>query len=732
MLLSDLSVRRPVLSTVVSLVTVVLGVIGYSRLGVREFPDIDPPTVSISTAYPGAAAVVVETRVTQVIEDSVSGVEGVRTISSETSDGSSSITIEFELSRDIEGAANDIRDRVARVLDQLPEEVDPPEIVKVDSNSDTVFWLNLASPLRDAGELTDYADRYIVDQLSTVPGVAQVRLGGGSRYAMRVWLDRQALAATGMTAGDVERALRAENVELPAGRVESQEREFTVRVERAYRTAADFEQLAVGRGDDGHIVRLRDVARVARGPSDDRTSFRRNGEDMVGLGILRQAKANTVEVVRAVKDRVAKINKTLPPDMQMYPSYDSSVYIDEAIGQVWITLAITAFVVVLVIFMFLGSVRATLVPAVTVPVALVGTFFVLYLLGFSINLLTLLALVLAIGLVVDDAIVVLENIARRMRDGEPRLRAAFLGSRQVGFAVVSTTIVLVAVFVPISLLQGNTGRLFSEFALALAGAVVLSTVVALTLSPAMCAALLRSGKPTVFVRAVDAAFRPVQRGYRWLLEGVVLHPLAALLVVAGLSAAIASLYRMLPAEYTPTEDRGDFRVSVRGPEGASFEQSLEMAGRVEAVLLELIESGEAERVLVRVPGSFGRGGDVNSAFGTVLLKLWGERDRTTQEVIGEVNAKLAAIPGYRAFCIPRSGLLRRSGQPVEFVITGATFEELAAMRDVILARAAQNPGLSAVDHDYQETNRSSGCSSTPIVLPTSASRFARSARRSRR
>ncbi|MCA8942363.1 MAG: efflux RND transporter permease subunit [Planctomycetes bacterium] len=703
MLLSDLSVRRPVFATVLSLVVVVLGIVGYSRLGVREFPDIDPPTVSIDTSYPGAAAAVVETRVTQILEDAVSGVEGVRTISSETSDGASQITIEFLLSRDIEGAANDVRDRVSRVLNQLPEEVDPPQIAKVDSNSDTIFWLNLASPVRDSGELTDYAERYLIDQLSTVPGVAQVRLGGGSRYAMRVWLDRQALAATGLTAGDVERALRAENVELPAGRVESEQREFTVRVERAYRTAADFERLAIGRGPDGYIVRLRDVARVDRGPSDDRVSFRRNGEDMVGLGILRQAKANTVEVVRAVKQRVVRMNESLPPDMQLYPSYDSSIYIDEAIDQVWWTLLMTAGVVVLVIFAFLGSVRATLVPAVTVPVSLVGTFFVLYLLGFSINLLTLLALVLAIGLVVDDSIVVLENIARRVRDGEAPLRAAFLGSRQVGFAVVATTVVLVAVFVPISLLQGNTGRLFSEFALALAGAVVLSTIVALTLSPAMCAAMLRSGAPTTISRWIDAGFRPMQRAYRWLLEGVVRQPFAALLVIGGLSAAIAGLYRVLPAEYTPSEDRGDFRVSVRGPEGASFTQSIEMATRVEDVLLDLIRSGEAERVLVRVPGSFGRGGDVNSAFGTVLLKLWGERDRTTQQVMAEVDEKFEAMPGYRAFCIARSGLLRRSGQAVQFVITGSTFEELARWRDVILARAAENPGLRAVDHDYKET-----------------------------
>ncbi|MGE3172377.1 MAG: efflux RND transporter permease subunit [Planctomycetota bacterium] len=703
MLLSDLSVRRPVLATVLSLVVVVLGVVGNARLGVRELPDIDPPTVSIDTAYPGAAATVVESRVTQVLEDAISGIDGIRTISSETRDGRSEISIEFQLSRDVDAAANDVRDRVSRVLENLPDEVDPPEVIKVDSGADTVFWMNLASKLRDPMELTDYAERYLVDQFATIPGVAQVRYGGGSRYAMRIWLDRQALAAFGITAGDVEQVLRAENVELPAGRVESESREFTVRVQRRYRTAAEFGRMVVGRGADGYLVRLRDVARVELGPTDDRTLFRRNGEDMVGLGILAQAKANTLEVVDGVRARMDKINAQLPSDMQLYPSSDSTVYIRAAIDEVWRTLFLTAGVVVLVIFLFLGSGLATLVPAVTVPVSLVGTFFVLWMLGFSVNLLTLLAMVLAIGLVVDDAIVVLENIARRIREGEPPLRAAFLGSRQVAFAVVATTVVLVAVFVPIAFLEGNTGRLFAEFALAMAGAVVLSTVVALTLSPVMCSLLLRPGKPALLARAVDAGFRPMQRAYRWLLEGLVARPMAALGIALGLGLTIAGLYNGLHQEYAPQEDRGTFRISARGPEGASFENAVTAAEQVEDVMLALIRSGEAERVLLRVPGSFNSSGSVNSAFGTVLLKLWGERERTTAEVMADVDRQLAAIPGYRAFTIAESGLLRRSGQPVQFVLTGSTYEELARWRDVVLDKALQNPGLVAVNSDYEET-----------------------------
>ncbi|MFT7534392.1 MAG: multidrug efflux pump [Hyphomicrobiaceae bacterium] len=703
MILSDLAVRRPVLASVLSLVILTLGIVGMLRLSMRELPDIDAPRVSISTNYPGAAAAVIESRVTQVIENAISGIDGIRTVSSQTTDGSSSIDIEFVLDRDIDSAANDVRDRVSRVLGSLPEEVDPPAVSKAQSGSDTIFWMSLASPVRDALELTDYLDRYIADQFSNVQGVADVRYGGGSRYAMRVWLDREAMAATGVSAGDIEQSLRSENVELPAGRVESINREFTVRVARRYNTAKQFGNLVIGRGDGGHLLRLQDVARIEIGPSDDRNVFRRNGEDMVGIGIRAQAKANVVSVVDGVRKKMAEINETLPADIKLYPSSDSSVYIRAAISEVYRTLFITALVVVLVIFMFLGSGFATMIPALTVPVSLVGTFFVLDQLGFSINLLTLLGLVLAIGLVVDDAIVVLENVSRRIRDGEAPLRAAYLGTRQVAFAVVATTVVLVAVLLPVTFVEGNTGRLFTEFALALAGAVVLSTVVALTLTPVMCSLLLRGGKPPLMMRFVDSLFTPVQRLYRWLLEGIVGQPLAAIGIAAGLALAIGGLYAGLPREYAPQEDRGSFRISMKGPEGASFGNALAAGSQGEEVMLQLIKSGEAQRVLMRVPGSWGSGGSVNSAFGTVLLKLWGERERTTKEIMADVDRQLGAIPGYRAFCIAESGLLRRSGQPVQFVLTGSTYEELAVWRDVVIAAARKNPGLVAVNSDYEET-----------------------------
>lgn len=703
MILSDLAVKRPIFATVLNLIIVVLGVVGILRLGIRELPDIDPPQVSIDTIYPGAAASVVETRVTQVVEDSISGIEGVVNVTSTSQDGRSAVRIEFDLDRDIDNAANDVRDAVSRVLDNLPDEVDPPEIVKANSGGEAIFWMGLASTIRDQTELTDYAERYIVDQFSSLPGVARIMVSGGARYAMRIWLDRERMAALGVTASDIERELRQQNVELPAGRVESVGREFTVRVNQRYAIAKDFAGLSVGRGADGHIVTLSEVARVEAGPRSDRLLFRRNSEGQVGIGVVRQAKSNTLEVARGARERMEQVRETLPRDMGLYPSSDDSIYIEAAIKEVRSTLFVTALVVAAVIFLFLGSGFATLVPIATVPVSLVGTFFVLYQLGFTINVLTLLAMVLAIGLVVDDAIVVLENVARRIREGESPLKAAFLGTRQVAFAVIATTVVLIAVFVPISLLEGNTGRLFREFALALAAAVVLSTFVALTLSPVMTAFLLQNTRPSMLSRLVDRAFQPLQNGYRYLVESLVERPIAAFAIVLALGASITGLLQSLPEEYAPDEDRGNIRIAIRGPEGASYEQSVEMAKRFEDKMMDYIRNGEAQRILLRVPGGFGSQGAVNSGWGTVLLKTWDERERTTAEVQAELNAKFRAIPGYRAVANARRGLNAGSGQSVQFVITGPTFDDLLEWRDVILDKARGNASLFAIDSDFRET-----------------------------
>ncbi|MCG6860413.1 MAG: efflux RND transporter permease subunit, partial [Chromatiaceae bacterium] len=705
MILSDVSITRPVLASVLSLLLIAFGLVAFERLPLREYPDIDPPVVSIETVYPGAAANVVETRITQLIEDRVSGVEGIETIESVSEDGRSAITIEFAIDRDIDGAANDVRDRVSGILDQLPVEADPPDIQKVDSNEDVIMWLNLVSDRLTVPELTDFARRYLVDRFSVLDGVARVRVGGNQTFAMRIWLDRKALAARGLTVADVESALRAENVELPAGSVESRTRQFSVRVERAFSIPEQFARLVITRGDGGYLIRLGDVARVERGTEEDRTFFRGNGVPMVGLGIIKQSTANTIAVAEAAKAEMARLNPTLPEGMEIKQSYDTSVFVKGAIKEVYKTLGVAIVLVILVIFLFLGSLRAMLVPAVTVPVSLIATFFVLWILGFSVNILTLLALVLAIGLVVDDSIVVLENVHRRMEElGESRLVAAFRGTRQVGFAVVATTVVLVAVFVPIAFLEGDVGRLFSEFALTMAAAVSFSTFVALSLSPMLASKILpQNHRRARLSNGVDWVFQKVRQGYGSALRFFLRFKLLVAILFAATLAGAVWLYQHIPQEYAPKEDRGAFFVLVNGPEGASYAYMKEYMDEIEHRLLPYAESGEALRVLVRAPRSFSGAQIFNSGIVILVLNDFASR-RSAWAIIDEIRAKLGDLPGVKAFPVMRQGFGARIQKPVQFVIGGGTYEELAQWRDILLARIdASNPGLTGIDWDYKET-----------------------------
>lgn len=705
MILSDISVTRPVFATVLSLLLVAFGLVAFERLPLREFPDIDPPIVSIETLYPGAAANVVETRITQLIEDRIAGVEGIRTVQSTSEDGRSSITVEFNIDRDIDGAANDIRDRVSAVLDQLPEEADPPDIQKVDSNEDVIMWLNLVSERMSVPELTDYANRYLVDRFSVLDGVARIQVGGSQVYAMRIWLDRNELAARGLTVADVESALRAENLELPAGGIESIDRQFSVRVNRTFNDPDDFARLVLARGEDGYLVRLGDVARVERGTEEDRTFFRGNGVPMVGIGVIKQSTANTVAVADAAKAEAAIINATLPEGMEIKQSFDSSIFVKDAIKEVYMTLAIAIALVILVIFLFLGSVRAMLVPAVTVPISIVATFSVLLALGFSINILTLLALVLAIGLVVDDAIVVLENIHRRMEElGETRLVAAYRGTRQVGFAVIATTLVLISVFVPIAFLQGDVGRLFSEFALTMAAAVAFSSFVALSLSSMLASRILpQSHRRASLTHGVDWVFQWIRRGYARLLRLLLRQPWIVVLAFIGTLGAALWLFEQVPQEYTPREDRGAFFVLVNGPEGASFEYMTRYMDEIERRLMPYTESGEAIRLLVRAPRGFSSVAIFNTGMAVMVLNDFGKR-RSGWEIMDEIRAKLADLPGVTAFPVMRQGFGARIQKPVQFVIGGGTYEELAEWRDTLLeAIEADNPGLVGIDWDYKET-----------------------------
>ena len=704
MWLSDISVKRPVLATVINLLLVVFGLFALLTISVREYPDIDPPIVSVSTNYVGASAAVVETQITQIIEDQVAGIEGIKTITSASRDGRSNISIEFLLSRNIDDAANDVRDRVSRVLDNLPDQADPPEVTKADADASPIMFFVLSSDRLPGLELTDYAERYLVDRFATIDGVSQVRLGGDKRYSMRIWLDRARLAARRMTAQDVEQALSQQNVERPAGRIESTDREFTLRTARPFQSPDDFANMVVIRGADGFPIRIRDVARVELGAENPRVAFRANGRETLGIGIIKTSNANTLAVAQGAKAMAATLVPELPEGMSLELNYDSSAFIETALHEVELTLLYAALFVLLVIYLFLGSARATLIPAVTVPISLIASFIFLQAFGFSINILTLLALVLAIGLVVDDAIIMVENIHRRLELGEPPLLAAFRGAREVGMAIVATTAVLMAVFAPLALLEGNIGRLFREFALALAASVGCSGLIALTLSPVLSVWMLRAHESrNPLTSAVDRIVRALTTRYERWLGVLTTQRLLAVAIIALVALATALLFLATPKEFTPIEDRGQFLVNVTAPEGASFSYTESVMRQAEQPLLDRLGQGEIERVLFRLPG-FGGGDQVNSGTVAATLAPWKDRPRSSQSLGEEVAKALEGVTGARIVVTQRSGFGSRGGQPLQIAIGGANYDELAGWRDRIMDRAQrENPKLLRLDSDYKET-----------------------------
>ena len=706
MIISDISVKRPVFAIVISLLLIAFGLVSFERLSLREYPDIDPPIVTVEVDYSGAPASIVETRITKLVEERISGIEGIEYIESSSQDGKSRVTIEFSIDRDIDAAANDIRDRVSGIADNLPEEADPPEVQKVDGNDDVILWQNLTSDSMSVAELTDYANRYLVDQYSTVDGVARVRVGGNMSYVIRIWLDRSELAARDLTVSDIESALRSENVELPAGSLESNTKLFQARIERHFKKPEDFAKLVIGVGDDGYLVRLNDVAKVELGVEEDRTIFRGNGMPMVGIGIIKQSTANTIDVARGVKKLTAKLNKTLPDNISVKQSYDSSIFIEASIKEVYMTLLIAMICVIVVIYLFLGSWRATIVPAVAVPVSIVATFTVIYILGFSINILTLLALVLAIGLVVDDAIVMLENIVRRTKElNETPLVASYKGAREVGFAVIATTLVLIAVFVPITFLDGDIGRLFTEFALTIAAAVGFSSLIALTLSPVIASLVLKPYKKeddNWLILHIENGLSRVRDIYIRVLGYLIKKPWITFILFVFLLLQSVWIYPKVKQEFVPKEDRGAFFVSIKGPEGATFSYMSEYMNEIEKRMQKYVKNGEINRVLVRAPRGFGQA-NFNSGFVICILNDWSER-RSAWEIMADVRKNLSDLPGIRAFPIMRQSLGGRAQKPVQFVIGGPTYEELSKWKDVVLKEVSKtNPGLLGLDSDYEET-----------------------------
>ncbi len=699
MKISDTSIRRPVLATVMSVIIVLFGAIAISRLPIREYPDVDPPIVSVTTIYPGANPRVVETEVTEPLEEQINGIEGIRTLVSQSREQVSLITIEFNLDRDVDVAAQDVRDRVLRARNTLPDDIDEPIIAKQDADASPIIWIGLSGDRSSQLELSDYADRVLKESLQTQPGVASVIIGGERKYAMRLWVDADKLAAYQLTVGDVADALRRENVEIPSGRIESRSREFTVRTAGQMSTPEQFNAMIVANKGD-QPIRIRDVGYAELGAEDDRKLVRFNGKPAIGLGIVKQSKANAIDVAHEVRSEVERLRPTLPAGVSMTVAFDSSRFIEESIDEVKSTLWEAGVLVVLVIFLFLRTLRGTLIPAVTIPVSVIGTFTLLYFLGYTINIITLLGLTLSIGLVVDDAIVVLENIYRRIEQGDDRRRAAFEGMKEIGFAVVATSVALVAVFVPLAFLTGTTGRLFKEFGVTLASAVIISTFVALTLSPMMCSRILKqSQRHGRLYTILENWFDALSRAYARVLHAAVRHRGRVLAIAFAWVAVAGLLFTFLPKEFIPSEDRGSVFVFTQAPEGSTIRYTDRYMKAAEGIMTS---QPEVEKLFSVIALGLNAPGEVSSGGMFAMLKARDARERSSQELVQALFPQMMSIPGMLAFPINPPALGQSFlSQPVEFVIQGPSLPELAKANDAILADARAIPGLVNVDSNLK-------------------------------
>jgi multidrug efflux pump len=694
MKLSETAIRRPVLASMLSAALVLFGVIGYTRLSVRELPDIDPPIISVSTALPGASASVVETAVTDVLEEELSTIQGLRTLSSSSSEEFSNITLEFNLDRQVDVAAQDVRDKVSRVRGRLPVDVLEPVIAKQQADAQPFFWLALSSENYDLMQLSDVADRLVKARLQSLPGVGSAGVYGERRYSMRVWVQPQQLSARGLTVQDVEAAITSRNVEIPAGRIESTRREFSVRSLGELKTPQEFGELVVA-SQGTQLIKLKDVANVELGPEDDRSIFRFNGIPAVAIGVVRQSKANLIQVAERIREALPAIQQTLPPGVKLLIAFDGSVFVTHSINDARLTLFIAAILVVLIIFVFLRNLRATIIPGLAIPTSIIAVFAILYFLGFSINNFTLLALTIAIGIVVDDAIIVLENAYRHQEElNETPQQAAVNGTNEIGFAVIATTIALVAVFTPLAFLQGTTGRLFNEFGVAMAGAVVISGFVALTLTPMLSAKILRvSREHGALFKLFERGFNAIAERYATLLRSALRH---RGLVVAGTVATVLLsfvLYKNLKQELLPDDDRGFFLVVSSAPEGASLDYTDGYVRQIEQII------GKTPDVQGYFTIIGGFSGGVNQSFIGVILKDWSERHTTVQQMVGGLYPQLFGIAGVRAF--PYSPGALGFSQPIQFVVQNPDFARLGQAMDTLVPRASAIKGLTNVDTDLR-------------------------------
>ena len=696
MQLAEVAIRRPVFATVLSLLILLIGAVSYTRLAVREYPKIDEPVVTVSVRYAGASAEVIETQVTKPLEDSIAGIDAVDVLTSISRPEQAQISVRFRLEKDADTAAAEVRDRVSRVRNRLPQAIDEPVIAKVEADAFPVIWLAFSSDTRSRLEINDLVNRVVKARLQTVTGVADVRIFGERKYAMRVWLDADKLAAYKLTTQDVEDAIRRQNLELPAGRIESQQREFSVVSQTDLTTPAQFSDIVI-KTVGGFSVRLRDVGRVEEGAADERSAVRLNGRPAISAGVIRQTTANPLELSKGVRDMLPRLQEDMPPDVKIDIANDNSVFIDRAVKSVYQTIVEAIALVALVIFVFLRTVRASIIPIVTIPVSLIGAFALMQLAGFSINTLTLLALVLAIGLVVDDAIVMLENIYRHIEEGMQPFAAAIHGAREIGFAIVAMTLTLAAVYAPLAFTPGRTGRLFVEFALALAGAVVVSGFVALTLSPMMCSLLLKHNpKPNWFDRNMERWLTALANGYGRLLRRVLTGwRWLVLLVMAGCAVAIGLLYPNMRQELSPLEDRGVILANINAPDGATLEFTDRYARQLEAIGQQY---PEFDRIFANI-------GNPTVSQGSVVYRAvdWSERTRSTLDIARELQPKFNQLAGINAFPVtpPSLGQGFRE-RPVNFVVqTSDSYENLNAVMRKLMDEVGKNPGFVAPDVDLR-------------------------------
>jgi multidrug efflux pump len=698
--LSNISIKRPVLAIVMSLVIVLFGFIGFTYLGVREFPSVDPPVISVSTNYVGANSDVIESQITEPLEDAINGIAGIRTITSASREGRSNITVEFELGIDLEAAANDVRDKVSGAIRNLPPDVDPPVVSKADADSSPIIFFSILSDKRDLLELSRIAEITFKERLQTIPGISVVHIWGQRRYSMRMWMDPIKLASLKLAPSDVLQALNRENVELPSGRVEGEATELTVRTVGRLVTEEDFNNLII-KEDGDNIVRFSDIGYAKLGAENDRTLLRRDGVPSVALAIVAQPGANNIDIADRMYERLEQIKRDLPPDVEILLSYDSTKYIRASILEVQETIIIAFVLVLSIIFIFLRDWRTTLIPVVTIPISLIGTFFLMYLLGFTVNVLTLLGIVLAIGLVVDDAIVVLENIYTKVEEGEEPTEAAKKGAVEIYFAVISTTVAVVAVFLPVIFLQGLTGRLFREFGLVVASAVVISSFVSLSLTPMMCSRILkkRAKQPWLY-RVTEPFFIWLNDLYTRSLASFMKMRWMGFVIIVVAAGLIYLLGANIPTELAPMEDRGEFRLQMQATEGATYEY---MDQYVKAITDSINTTWIPERegtISVTAPGF--AGGGVNSGFVRVMLTDAKERDRSHVEISDDLTKRLRTMTGIRSFAsLPQTIGDRRGGLPVQFVIQAADIDKLKAVLPEFVSKASANPKFTFVDLDLK-------------------------------